>query len=132
VFREAARQKGVVSPFPKTAKAVAVYQGPTAADPVCRITNPLHGSVFVLSHGRSWAAELDTGKRLTDNGHIGWDVLKDGAWWSLSANTNAKGSREGTTWNLKAIPDGGGPESAHGGVLLGRLNFDLAPTRAAA
>jgi hypothetical protein len=70
--------------------------------------------------------ELGTGKRLTDSGHIGWDVLKDGDWYSLSANTNEKGSREGNCWNLHPIPDGGGPETVHGGVLLGRLDFDLA------
>lgn len=129
-FREAARQKRVVNPFPKTAKAVSVY---TLADPVCRISNPVPGAVGVLSHGRAWASEMGGRRRLTDNGHVVIASGFDGPALTAcaSANTNAAGSREGNRWANKTIPDGGGPETVHGGTLLCWFNFDLAPTRAA-
>ena len=121
VFREAARQKGLVNPFPKTAKAVSVW---TFAEPICRVTNPTPGCVGVLDHGRAWASELGSGQRLTDNGHIvicGRDVASD-----LSGNTNDAGSRDGNCWARKQWPDGGDPAAVHGGMVIGWLDFDEA------
>jgi len=121
VFREAARQKRLVNPFPRTAKAVSVY---TLAEPICRVSNPTPGCVGVLDHGKKWAAELGSGQRLTDNGHI--VIANETLTGDLSGNTNASGSREGNCWAEKLWPDGGDPAATHGGVLLAWLDFDRA------
>lgn len=118
VYREAARQKRMPNPFPCTAKAVEVFN---RADERYRASNPTPGAIGVLDHGKTWAAELGTGKRLTDSGHIVFamaDLAGD-----VSANTNAEGSREGDRWAIKRWPDGGGPETVHGGVLLAWYDF---------
>ncbi len=121
-FKEAARQKNMVSPFPKTAKAVSVY---TLAEPICRVVNPTPGCVGILDHGKAWASELGTGARLTDNGHCLMAI--DPATGDVSGNTNGAGSREGDRFAVKLWPDGGDPSAVHGGVLLPCwLDFDLA------
>lgn len=121
VFREASRQKRMVNPFPKTAKAVSVY---TLTEPICRVSNPTPGCVGVLDHGKAWASELQSGARLTDNGHICMAI--DPATGDVSGNTNGAGSREGDRWAVKQWPDGGDPAAVHGGILIGWLDFDLA------
>lgn len=120
-FREAARQKGLTNPFPKTAKAVSVW---TLTEPICRIVNPILGAVGVLDHGKKWASELGSGERLTDNGHI-VIACADGA-SDASGNTNSAGSREGNCWAVKTWPDGGDPAAVHGGIVIGWLDLDLA------
>jgi hypothetical protein len=121
VFREAARLKGMTNPFPKTAKAVSVWN---LADKACRASNPKPGSVGVLDHGKAWASELGTRNRLTDNGHI---VIANAAVnGDISGNTNLAGSREGNAWGEHLWPDGGDPAAVHGGIVIGWLDFDLA------
>lgn len=118
VFEEAARQKGVANPFPRTAKAVEVFN---RADERYRASNPTPGAIGVLDHGKALASELGAGKRLTDSGHIVFamaDLAGD-----VSANTNGGGSREGDRWAIKRWPDGGGPETVHGGLLVAWLDF---------
>jgi hypothetical protein len=121
-FAESARQKSEANPFPHTARAVSVHD---MAPPGTVIVNPVHGAVFVISHGKAWASELGTGRRLTDNGHLGLVVLIGGTWHTVSGNTNHAGSREGNAALMKPIPDGGGPESVHGGTLLSYHDFGL-------
>src|SRR5205085_2396904 len=84
-FREAARQLGVACPFPRTAKAVQVWN---ASDAVGRDSNPAPGRVYILDHGRTWAQGLVDG-RLLDNGHVGIvrDVDANGMVTEISANT---------------------------------------------
>jgi hypothetical protein len=122
IFAEAARQKRVANPFPRTAKAVEVWN---RAPKECRDSNPAPGAWFVCDHGIEWAAELDDGGRLTDNGHGG--VANAAVSGDLSANTNAAGSRDGNAIAEHAWPDGGDPAAVHGGVLVGWLHFDRAP-----
>lgn len=121
IFREAARQKRMVNPFPKTAKAVSVY---TLAEPICRLVNPAPGCIGILDHGKAWASELGTGARLTDNGHC--LMATDPATGDVSGNTNATGSRDGNCVAVKQWPDGGDPSAVHGGILIGWLDFDMA------
>lgn len=119
IYAEAARQKKVRNPFPRTARAVSVWD---LIDPICRDSNPGVGAHYILDHGKDWASELGTGKRLTDNGHFGTCVELDGpnCKTELSANTNRDGSREGDSWWIHA----GTPEVSHGGRLLGWIYVD--------
>lgn len=123
-FKEAARQKGVPNPFPKTAKAVSVY---TLANEGYRVVNPSAGDVGILDHGKEWASELSSGGRLTDNGHCLMAIATvDG---DVSGNTNGAGSRDGDRFAVKMWPDGGDPSAVHGGVLLPCwLDFDRVVT----
>lgn len=125
LYAEAARQKRVVNPFPKTAKAVEVWN---RVDPVCRDSNPGIGAHYVLDHGRDWATQLAAGQRLTDNGHFGACVTLDGpnCKTEISANTNRDGAREGDSWWVHTVPDGGDPSSVHGGRLIGWIYLDRA------
>jgi len=124
IFREAARQKRVNNPFPHTAKAVEVWNV-VYNDPVLRACidpNPAPGRIYLLDHGKAWASELGSGKRLTDNGHAGIcsTVVDLSCGDEASANTNGAGSREGDRWAIHH----GTPEVSHGGVLLGWIDLD--------
>lgn len=110
-FREAAQRLALVNPCPRTAGAVKIW---THAEPICRITAPVPGAIYVLEHdptkGTGHAGIIET-------------VNADGTISEVSGNTNAAGSREG---NAVARHTGASPQSIHGGVLLGLLNLDLA------
>jgi hypothetical protein len=122
LFEEAARQKGLDNPFPKTGKAVEVYN---RAEPICRVSNPRAGSIIILDHGKAWASELGTGARLTDSGHC--CMANAAVAGDLSGNTNGGGSREGDRFFEHPWPDGGDAAAVHGGVIVGILDFDEAP-----
>lgn len=120
-FLEAARQRGVPCPFPRTAKAVRAWQ---LLYERCLESAPARGHVYVLDHGKpgqllaEWQSD-----RWTDGGHIGIVCAVDAQGEvedEVSANTNAAGSREGNCWWMKH----GTPEVSHGGILLGYLNLE--------
>ncbi len=46
-FKQAAAQLGLVNPCPKTAGAVKLW---TLTEPICRVTAPLPGAIYVLHH----------------------------------------------------------------------------------
>jgi hypothetical protein len=108
-FKKAAAQIGLVNPCPKTASAVKLW---TLTEPICRITAPTPGAIYVLDHGGG-------------KGHAGIveQVGGDGTLIEISGNTNSAGSREG---NAVARHTGASPEEIHGGRLLGYLLLDLA------
>jgi CHAP domain len=151
-FRQAAQQLGIVSPCPKTAKAVKLWQ---YADGACRDSNPSVGALYVLDHGTPGdvASEWKAG-RYTDDGHTGIIVFVNdtsdvatftvpdtvatlmglpagstsvsvpaGNIVEVSGNTNRSGSREGDSVWLHVGPS---PEEIHGGMLLGYLQLDRA------
>lgn len=124
IYKEAARQKRVVNPFPRTAKAVSVWD---LVDSACKDSNPGVGAHYILDHGGQWASELGSDQPLTDNGHFGACVTLDGpdCATEVSANTNAEGSRTGGAWWVHE----GTPEVTHKGVLIGWVYFDRATTR---
>ncbi len=122
-FKQASIQLGVVCPFPKTAKAVNIWN---YADTVCRDSNPQIGDVYVIAHGNQWVNQLSTNRRLTDNGHTGIIRALGPELSEVSGNTNSAGSREGDT----VAEHHGSPEASHKGVLIGYLRFDRAITRA--
>lgn len=120
-FEESARQKGVPNPFPKTAKAVSVVDYVRAHHPEWFVSNPQEADVCILDHGKAWASELNTGARLTDNGHCCMAISTvDG---DVSGNTNGAGSRDGDRVAVKEWPDGGDPAAVHGGVVLAWIRF---------
>jgi uncharacterized protein (TIGR02594 family) len=107
-FKQAAAQLGLVNPCPKTAGAVKLW---TLTEPICRVTAPVPGAIYVLQH--------EGGK-----GHAGIiERVSDGAILEVSGNTNDAGSREG---NAVARHGGISPQAIHGGTLLGYLSLDLA------
>lgn len=123
-FKRAAQLLGIANPFPKTSKAVNIWN---LADRVCRDSNPSVGAIYILDHGPNWQTQL-TDNRLTDNGHTGVARLVDAQGQLLteiSGNTNAEGSREGNA----VAEHNGSPEVSHKGTLIGWLQFDRAPTR---
>lgn len=124
VFLEASRILGVDCPFPKTAKAVRVWERMLAAG--CGESMPRVGSLYILAHApaadllRQWRDD-----RYTADGHIGIVtaldddglVVRD----EVSGNTKATtGSREGNCWAMHHGP----PEVSHGGMLLGFINLE--------
>ncbi len=120
-FLEAAAERGVPCPFPKTAKAVHVWQ---LLHERCYEPLPARGYIYVLDHGKpgdifkEWQTD-----RYTDDGHIGIVTATDEHGEvadEVSANTNAAGSREGNCWAMHH----GTPEVSHGGMLLGYLNLE--------
>lgn len=108
-FKQAAQQLSLVNPCPRTAGAIKLW---TLTEPICRVTTPAPGCIYVLDHGKG-------------QGHAGLIELvnADSMISEVSGNTNAAGSREG---NAVARHTGASPETIHGGVLLGYLNLDLA------
>lgn len=112
-----AKRLGLPNPFPKTAKAVRVFE---LLHAICGESNPAPGYFYVLAHGKAWKNE-----RYTDAGHLGIvrrATAEVGDIDELSGNTNAKGSREGNC----VEEHHGEPEVTHGGTLLGYLNIDKA------
>lgn len=107
-FAEAAQRLGLRNPFPRTGKALALWE---RAPEVCRDSNPAPGRVYVLRHAGG-------------KGHVGIaEALDEDAATlrsEISFNTNAAGSREGNTVARHL----GTPEVSHGGELLGWLDFD--------
>lgn len=157
VFRVAATALGVRNPFPRTAKAVRVFE---LLAGTCLSSNPAPGFVYVLDHGQpgSILAEWQSGS-YTDDGHVGIVVatndgpapvevelpdvvaallgvpapgrryeLAPGDMLEVSGNTFAsRGSREGNRWACHR----GTPEVTHGGVLLGYLDLGRIAERVA-
>lgn len=150
VFREASEQLGVRNPFPKTAKAVRVWE---LRWRTCYEPDPAPGRVYVLDHGAPGDILTEwKNDRYTNDGHIGivaavnntevpievelpdivatllgvsapgrQFVLAPSEMLEVSGNTFAKrGSREGNAWGCHR----GTPEVIHGGVLLGYLDLD--------
>ena len=149
VFREASERLKVKNPFPKTAKAVRVWE---LRYKQCYEPNPRPGLAYVLDHGAP--GDLLTQwkiNRYTNDGHIGIvaavndtdkpmqvelpDVvatllgvpapaktvtLAPNDMLEISGNTNGEGSREGNQWAIHH----GYPEVSHGGMLLGYLDFE--------
>lgn len=106
-FKAAAAKTGLVNPYPKTASSLKVW---TFAEPICRLSNPTAGAVYVLRHSPT-------------TGHVGIvESCEDGVIVEISGNTNERGSREGNA----VARHTGQPEVTHGGELLGYLQFDLA------
>lgn len=128
-FQQAARLLGIANPFPKTAKAVEIWNR-VSADPnlrICLDSNPSVGAVYILDHGSKWITQLPCG-RLTDDGHTGIAHLLDlhsQLLTELSGNTNDSGSREGNA----VAEHAGSPEVSHKGTLIGWVQFDRAPIR---
>lgn len=111
------------NPFPRTAKAVRVFELLMAN---CYEPDPAPGRVYILDHGKpgNLAAQWKSG-HYTDDGHAGivTDVDADGVPFEVSGNTFAdRGSREGNCW----AEHHGFPEVTHGGMLLGYLDLDRA------
>lgn len=122
-FERAAREMEIACPFPRTAKAVKVYE---RAHKDCRVSKPGRGVVYILVHGERWKTEWKSDS-YTDAGHAGIierATLDVGDIDEISFNTfGHKGSREGNT----VARHHGEPEVTHGGMLLGMLDFSLAP-----
>lgn len=119
VFLTASRALGIKCPFPKTAKAVRVFE---LLYKLCYEPNPGIGYVYILDHGTPGDVLTEwKNDRYTDDGHCGIVTALDdvGAPYEVSGNTNAAGSREGNQW----AEHHGYPEVSHGGTLLGYLNL---------
>lgn len=121
-FREAAMKMGVKNPCPKTGSAVQLY---LRAEPICRVSNPTIGSLYVLDDAplSKWLGATDIP---VGTGHTGIvsSLTDDGLSvdQEISGNTDKGGSRVGgAVWKHQ-----GEPEVTHGGMLLGFLNLDLA------
>lgn len=131
VHKTAAAEIGSRNPFPRTAKAVQVFQ---RAPKSCLRSDPAVGYVYVLDHGKTGFL-LDEWRKnsFTADGHIGvvtrvsgGIIGADGATTGaevvdeVSANTNAAGSREGDRWAVHH----GSPEVSHKGILLPYIDMD--------
>lgn len=122
VFREAAAEVGSPNPFPRTAKAVRVFELLQRF----AVPDPAPGRLYVLDHGRpgDLAAQWRSG-HYTDDGHLGIcsRLADDGRPWEVSGNTfSAKGGREGNCWAEHL----GFPEVTHGGICLAWIDVDAA------
>lgn len=110
-FERASRRLGLVNPVPRTGSSLRLWE---LADKECRDSNPAVGRVYVLKHSPT-TGHAGICRTLDALGNCGDEV---------SGNTNAAGSREGNTVAMHH----GTPEVSHGGVLLGWLDMDRAPT----
>jgi hypothetical protein len=108
VCEKAAAKLGLRNPFPRTASVLRAWR---TGEPVMRLSNPVVGAWWFLRHSET-------------TGHCGVvEAIDDfGVITSISANTNEKGSREGTHILRKA----GQPEAVHGGELQGYWDLDAA------